>query len=61
MTGIWDLEHKFWLEGVERHEAPLAAEATMVFPEPVGVMTRAAIRDAGAWRLVFHQQTPAAS
>jgi hypothetical protein len=37
------LEQGFWLEGAEFYREHLARKSMMVFPDPIGVMTRAQI------------------
>jgi hypothetical protein len=112
---LWDLERAFWRADAEFYDRHLSSEARMLFPEPVGLIDRAAIiesvakstrwqvlettlcyllqihpsivllsyhavarrkdderdyrthatsiyrRDAGTWKLAFHQQTPDSS
>lgn len=54
--GLWTLERRFWTEGADFYAAHLAPGATMVFPEPAGIMGRQAaidaVRDAPRWRHV---------
>ncbi len=51
---LWALEQRFWTEGADFYDAQLAPGATMVFPEPAGIMGRQAtidaVRDATRWR-----------
>jgi hypothetical protein len=44
MEELWQLEERFWRDGVEVYEEFLAPEALMVFPG-IGIMDRAAIID----------------
>ena len=43
---FWEVERGFWLEGAPRFRAWMAKNCVMVFPPPVGIMTRDAILDA---------------
>lgn len=53
---FWTLERRFWTDGADFYDAQLALGATMVFPEPAGIMGRQAaidaVRDAPRWRQV---------
>ena len=38
----WELERAFWSEGASFHDRYLALDALMIFPDPAGIMHRAA-------------------
>ncbi|HYG62790.1 MAG TPA: DUF4440 domain-containing protein [Thermoanaerobaculia bacterium] len=50
---LWDLERQFWTGGAPIYEERLAPESLMVFPQPAGVLDRAAtiaaIQQAPRW------------
>lgn len=35
---LWSMERRFWLEGRAFYEGAIAADARMVFPNPVGIL-----------------------
>jgi hypothetical protein len=58
---LWKAEKRFWLDGPGFYEENMAADALMVFPEPVGVLRGEAIvaglRQGARWRSVEMTET----
>jgi hypothetical protein len=53
---LWRLEEQFWLGGAEFYKRRLAPGALMVFPQPAGILDRAAtiksISSGARWKTV---------
>lgn len=58
---LWRLEEQFWIGSAEFYERTLAPDAFMVFPQPAGILDRAAtiksISSGARWRTAsFNEQ-----